>query len=63
MLLWGVRFQAKAAVVANDSAGGRTMLLVLVAWVLSIVLWVVMVQLWFLVTEGKFVDLPWLSFV
>jgi predicted secreted protein len=63
MLLWGVRFQAKAAVVANDSAGGRTLLLVLAAWVLSIVLWVVMVQLWFLLTEGELVDLPWLPFI
>jgi uncharacterized protein involved in cysteine biosynthesis len=63
MLLWGVRFQAKAAVVANDSAGGRTLGLVLVAWVLSILLWIVMVQLWFLLTEGEFTDLPWLDIV
>jgi hypothetical protein len=62
-LLLGVRFQAKAATVANDSAGGRTLLLVLAAWVLSIVLWVAVVQLWFLLTEGHFVDMPWLPFV
>jgi hypothetical protein len=63
MLLWGVRFQAKAAAVANDSAGGRTLALVLAAWLLSLVLWVVVVQLWFLLTEGSFVDLPWLPFL
>ena len=63
MLLWGVRFQAKAAMVANDSAGGRTLALVLAAWVLSLVLWVVVVELWFLLTEGSFVDLPWLPFL
>lgn len=60
MLLWGVRFQAKAAVVANDSAGGRTLALVLLAWVLSIVLLIMIVELWFFITDGKFVDLPWL---
>ena len=60
LLLWGVRFQSRAAAVANDSAGGRTLLLVLAAWVLSLLLWVVMVELWFLVTEGELVDPPWL---
>jgi hypothetical protein len=63
MLLWGIRVQAKAARVANDSAGMRTMGAVAAAWVVSIVLWVVIVQLWSLVTEGEWVDLPWLPFI
>jgi hypothetical protein len=63
MLLWGVRIQAKAASVANDSAGARTLGLVLAAWVLSIVLWIVVVQVWSLVTEGEWADVPWLPLV
>lgn len=62
MVLWGVRIQAKAAVVANESAGGRTLGLVLLAWVLSIVIWIVLIEIWFFVTEGEWVDLPWLPF-
>lgn len=63
MVLWGIRVQAKAARVANDSAGMRTMGAVAAAWVVSIVLWVVIVQLWSLVTEGEWADLPWLPFL
>jgi hypothetical protein len=63
MVLWGVRIQAKAAVVANDSAGGRTLGLVLAAWVLSILVWIIAVQLWFLVTKGEWTDIPWLPVV
>ncbi len=59
MLLWGVRIQAKAAAVANDSAGMRTLGLVLAAWVLSILLWIVILQVWSLVTEGEWADIPW----
>lgn len=63
IMLLGVRIQAKAVVVANDSAGGRTLGLVLVAWVLSILVWIVLVQVWSLVTEGEFADIPWLPVV
>jgi len=63
MVLIGIRVQAKAAGVANDSAGMRTLGAVAVAWVVSIVVWIVMVQLWFLVTEGEWVDLPWLPLI
>jgi len=41
----------------------RTLGAVAVAWVVSIVVWIVMVQLWFLVTEGEWVDLPWLPLI
>jgi hypothetical protein len=61
MILWGVRIQAKASAVANDSAGMRTLGSVVAAWVVSIVVWIVLVEVWFLVTEGELVDLPWLS--
>jgi len=60
MVLWGVRIQAKAAAVANDSTGGRTLGLVLVAWVLSILVWIVLVQVFSLATGGGWVDIPWL---
>ena len=63
MVLWGVRIQAKAAAVANDSTSGRTLVMVLAAWVLSLIVWILMVEVWFLITEGEFVDLPWLPYL
>jgi hypothetical protein len=63
MVLWGVRIQAKAVGVANDSAGGRTLGLVLVAWAVGFIVWLALLQVWFLVTEGEWVDVPWLPLV
>ncbi len=63
MVLWGVRIQAKAAAVANDSAGGRTLGLVLVAWMISILVWITVLQVWSLITEGEWADMPWLPVV
>ena len=61
MVLWGMRIQAKAAVVANESAGGRTLGCVLVAWIVSLFVWILLVELWFLATEGELVGVPWLG--
>jgi len=58
LVLWGMRIQAKAASVANDSPGGRTLGCVLVAWIVSLFLWILIIEVWSLLTEGEFVDIP-----
>jgi hypothetical protein len=60
VILWGVRIQAKAATVANDSPGMRTLGCVAAAWIVCIVVWIVAIQAWVLLTEGEFADIPWL---
>lgn len=59
LVLWGVRVQSKAASVANESAGGRTLGCVAAAWLVSIVLWVVLLEAWSMLARGTWLDLPW----
>jgi hypothetical protein len=60
VILWGVRIQAKAASVANDSPGMRTLGCVAAAWVASIVFWIVIMEAWLLLTTGEFDGFTWL---
>ena len=60
MVLWGVRVQAIAASVANDSAPGRTLGLVLVAWLASALVWVLALEMYLWATRGEWAELPWL---
>jgi len=62
-VLLGVRYQAKAASVANDSAGGRTLALTAVAWIISLVILVLVVEVWSLLSGDGWVDLPLLPFL